>query len=134
MGTLRLGVPGAGGQTVWLDELKTATATFRPGYSDYELTGDGWKASVSMAPALDFHGLICRVEFDRETPLVWQYGGIFWRDNEANTNRVEIADIIARITEPNLQTCRTAWCWRGGTARGPAAQLLAVVGSRLGSL
>ena len=98
MGTLRLGVPAAGGKTNWLDEQSGITATFRPGYTDYQLAG----ARVSIAPALGFHGFICRVEFDKETPLLWQYGGIWWQSSEANTNRVEIAGGVARITEPNL--------------------------------
>ncbi|MCX6911047.1 MAG: GH116 family glycosyl hydrolase, partial [Verrucomicrobia bacterium] len=91
-------VPGAGGKTNWLDEQSGITTTFRPGYTEYQLAG----ARVTIAPTLDFHGFVCRVEFAKETPLLWQYGGIWWQASEANTNRVEIADGIARITEPNL--------------------------------
>jgi hypothetical protein len=98
MGTLRLGIPGPKGATRWLDEQPGITATFRPGYTEYELAG----ARITVAPALDFHGLVCRVEFDRDTPLVWQYGGMWWTASEANANRVEIVSGVARITEPNL--------------------------------
>ncbi|NLC58523.1 MAG: hypothetical protein GX774_16955, partial [Armatimonadetes bacterium] len=104
-GTLRLGVPGADGQTQWFEELPGTTALFRPGYTDYQVTGPGgaWKASVTIAPLLDSHGLVCRIEFDKETPLVWQYGGVWWQESEANANRVEvIGEREARITEPNL--------------------------------
>ena len=68
------------------------TATFRPGYTEYQLADAkaGWKASLRIAPALDFHGLVCRVKFDKEASLVWQYGGMFWVAGEANANRVEI--------------------------------------------
>ena len=49
MGVLRLGAPGAGGKTLWLDEMATATATtFRPGYTEYRIADPalGWKATV----------------------------------------------------------------------------------------
>ena len=97
-GTLRLGVPAAGGRTNWLDEQTGITTTFRPGYTEYQLAG----ARVAVAPAMDCHGFVCRVEFEKETPLLWQFGGIWWQAAEANTNRVEFAAGVARITEPNL--------------------------------
>jgi len=51
--------------------------------TDYQLAG----ARISIAPALEFHGFICRVEFEKETPLLWQYGGMWWQASEANTNQ-----------------------------------------------
>jgi hypothetical protein len=115
MGTLRIGAAQSG-KTLWLDELAGTTALFRPGYSDYQLSGPGWKASLSIAPALDFHGLVCRVEFDRAMPLVWQYGGIAWQTAEANDNRVAIDGPIARITEANLPGGLVLAGWDGSGA------------------
>ena len=119
MGTLRLGIPGADGKTNWLDEQSSITTTFRPGYTEYQLAG----ARVTIAPALDSHGFVCRVEFDKETPLLWQYGGIWWLPSEANKNQVEIADGIARITEPNLPNGLVLAAWDGeGDARTVTAE------------
>jgi len=98
MGTLRLGVPDAADAVRWLDEQPGITATFRPGYTEYQWPG----GRITVAPALDCHGLVCRVAFARETPLVWQYGGLWWSSAEPRANRVEIAGRVARITEPNL--------------------------------
>ncbi len=102
MGTLRLGVLAPDGQIVWLDTLPGAKADFRPGYTDYRLNGSGWKISVRIAPTMEGHGLVCRVEFDQDIRLAWQYGGIWWVASEANANKVEVASNTARITEPNL--------------------------------
>ena len=98
LGSLRLGVRSSDGNTSWLDEQDGITTTFRPGYTEYQLRG----TRITIAPALDFHGLICRVELDREMPLLWQFGGVWWQASEANNNRVEINDGVVRITEPNL--------------------------------
>jgi hypothetical protein len=115
MGTLRLAVPDAAGTLRWLDELPEVTATFRPGYTEYELKDPraGWKASLRVAPALDFHGLVCRVEFDREVPLAWQYGGVWWQPAEANANRAEVRGGEVRITEPNLPNGLVLAGWDG---------------------
>jgi hypothetical protein len=104
LGTLRLGVPAADGTTRWLDELTTVTSTFRPGYSHYQVTDpDGrWKAEIVFAPAPNSNGLVCRVDFDREVPLIWQFGGVWWLPNEKNANHVEINGSQTRITETNL--------------------------------
>lgn len=104
MGTLRLAVPGSDGQLVWLDAVPEVTTTFRPGYTEYALHSarDGWNAKVIVAPAMDFHGMVCRVEFDRPLPLHWQFGGMWWRESDANANRAEVAGTHVRITEPNL--------------------------------
>ncbi len=109
MGTLRLGMPGAGGATNWLDELPGITTTFRPGYTEYQRED----VRVTIAPALDVHGLICRVEFQRETALIWQYGGISWKAGEADANQVEIAGGIARIAEANLPNGLVLAGWDG---------------------
>jgi len=140
MGTLRLGVKTADGRTQWMDELSDVTATIRPGYTQYRL-GDaktGWKASVTIAPAMDFHGFVCRVEFDREMPLIWQYGGIFWLGSEANANRVEIRGPQAQITEPNLPKGLVLAGWDGaGQGRviaGPTGQQAEFVAAKTGRL
>jgi hypothetical protein len=104
MGTLRLAVAGADGLPAWLDTMPDVTAIFRPGYTQYELraaTG-GWNARIMVAPAWDFHGMICHVEFDRPMTLQWQFGGMWWQESEANANRVEQVGSYARVTEPNL--------------------------------
>ena len=86
----------------------------------------GWKAALTIAPAMDFHGFVCRVEFDKEMPLVWQYGNVFWRADENNANRVEIHGRESRITEPNLPNGLVLAGWDGqGEGRavaGPAGQ------------
>lgn len=104
MGTLRLAVPGSDGNLQWLDTIRDVTTTFRPGYTEYALrdTAGTWSAQVVVAPALDFHGMICSVQFDHPMPLHWQYGGVWWQESEANANRVEWVGSEARITEPNL--------------------------------
>jgi hypothetical protein len=118
LGTLRLGLPGPGGKTNWLDEQSGITTTFRPGYTEYRLAG----ARVTMAPALDFHGFVCRIEFDRDTPLLWRYGGIWWQAAEANSNRVEFAAGVARMTEPRLPNGLVLVGWDGaGEGRAVAA-------------
>jgi len=115
MGSLCLGLPGTNGQPVWFHQMPklTVTTTFRPGYTEYELRGEQWNATLRVAPALDFHGLICRVEFDREMPLAWRYGGIYWRGDEANSNRVAVARNEARITEANLPNGLVLAGWDG---------------------
>lgn len=110
LGTLRLGVPAEGGATRWLDEEPGITATFRPGYTHYEFPG----TRVTIAPAFDFHGLVCCVEFDRPTPLRWQYGGIWWQTTERSQNRVALTGGVARITEPNLPNGLLLAGWDGG--------------------
>ena len=75
MGTLRLAVPGSDGNPQWLDTIPGVTTTFRPGYTEYEVSdaAGGWTAKIVVAPAMDFHGMVCRVQFDRPMPLHWQY-------------------------------------------------------------
>ena len=104
MGTLRLAVPGADGSPQWLDSVPGVTTTFRPGYTQYELreAAGGWTATIVASPAMDFHGMICRVEFDRPMSLSWQYGGMWWQESEVNANRVALNGTSAQITEPNL--------------------------------
>ena len=115
MGTLQLGVPGPDGKSslappdAGTDHHHDVSARLH----GLRLRGAHWKATLRVAPALDFHGLICRVEFDREMPLVWRYGGIYWRGDEANSNRVEIAGNEARITEANLPNGLVLAGWDG---------------------
>lgn len=116
MGTLRLGVMTAGGKTVWLEELAHGvTATFHPGYTDYRIDSPvgGIKATLRIAPALDFHGMICRIAFDDPARLVWQYGGVWWQQSENNANKVQIQNQRAIITENNLPGNQVLVGWDG---------------------
>ncbi|MDH7570274.1 MAG: GH116 family glycosyl hydrolase, partial [Armatimonadota bacterium] len=116
MGTLRLGVAGSGGAVRWLDEAPRVEAQFFPGYTDYRVEDPdaGWSAEVSVAPALDFHGMLCRVRFNRDLPLVWQYGGVWWSAGEKNANQVQIRGNVAQITEPrNLPNGLVLAAWDG---------------------
>ncbi len=115
MGTLRLGVRAADGSTFWLDEARAVEATFRPGYTSYRVghPAGAWTATVTIAPARDFHGLVCRVEFDRPAALVWRYGGVWWQQSEANANKVALAGRQARITEANLPNGAVLAAWDG---------------------
>lgn len=129
MGTLRIGVPGTDGKPQWLDELPDTVATFRPGYTEYDISGPAgaWKARVEVAPSMEGHGLICRVAFDRPTPLVWQYGGIWWLAQEDNANKVEIAGGVAKITEANLPNGLVLAGWDG---QGEGKTLTATYGQQ----
>ncbi|NLB96798.1 MAG: hypothetical protein GX785_13940 [Armatimonadetes bacterium] len=115
LGTLRLGVPGAGEGIQWLDTLPGTVTTFWPGYTEYRVAHPdaGWTATVTVAPLLETNGLICRVEFDREVALAWQYGGIWWAETEANRNRVTLEGATARITEANLPNGLVFAGWDG---------------------
>ncbi|NCO89731.1 MAG: hypothetical protein COZ06_19050 [Armatimonadetes bacterium CG_4_10_14_3_um_filter_66_18] len=117
MGTLRLGVRGADGQTLWLDTLQSVT-TFRPGYTEYQVAGpeEAWTASIIVAPALDFHGMVCRVTFDKDVPLVWQYGGVWWQAGENNANRLQLDGRRATIAEANLPNGVVCVGWDGSGA------------------
>ena len=120
LGTLRLGVPGADGKTRWLDEMKTVTTTFRPGYTHYEVTEPqgAWKAEVVVAPSPGSNGMICQVSFDREVPLVWQFGGVWWLSGDNNSNQVQITSNQVRITESKLPNgVSLAGCDADGTRR-----------------
>lgn len=115
MGTLRLAIPVPNTPPKWLDEAAHIRTTFRPGYTRYEISDSDktWKASVLIAPALDGHGMICRVSFDKPTPLLWRFGGIWWLESEQNTNRCEIEAATARFTEPNLPNGLVLAGWDG---------------------
>jgi hypothetical protein len=108
MGTLRLGIVGADDQTHWLDEWANVAATVRPGYTQYQLSDPAVTAtaSVIIAPSLDAHGLVCHIEFDQPTRLCWQYGGMWWKEQEKNANSLTFQTTpygtTAQITEPNL--------------------------------
>ena len=121
LGTLRLGVPGAGEGSsgsircrnrhhllAWLHRYRVA-------HPDA-----GWTATVTVAPSWETNGLICRVEFDREVALAWQYGGIWWAETEANRNRVTLEAPRPGLPRP---TCRMDWSLPAGMARrGPERQ------------
>ncbi len=115
MGTLRLGVPGPDGKPRWMEQVPGVATTYRPGYTEYRVTdaAGGWKARIIVAPAMDFHGMVCRVEFDRPTSLIWQFGGIWWQAAEANANRVELNGQRVRVTEPKLPNALVVAGWDG---------------------
>lgn len=125
MGTLRLGIPGPDGQPVWLDALAlpelSSVTTFRPGYTDYVLKTKDWGATIRVAPTMGFHGMICRVEFDRPMPFLWRFGGISFPRTKTVQNSVVIDGSIARITEPGLTNGLVLAGWDGiGTGRATA--------------
>jgi hypothetical protein len=115
MGTLRLGVPGADGKPLWLDDAAEVQTVFRPGYTEYTIAGPAgaWNGRLSVAPTLGGHGLVCRLGFDRDMPLVWQFGGICWQASEPSANRVDIAGRQARITEACLPNGLVLAGWDG---------------------
>lgn len=115
MGTLRLAVPGADGAPRWLDEAPQVTALFRPGYTEYDVAdqGAGWRVHLAVAPSLGGHGLVCRVDFDRDTPLLWQYGGLWWQPSEEAGNRVELRDGLAVLTAESLPNGVAIAGWDG---------------------
>ena len=116
MGTLRLGVLGRDGKRIWLDSLaRTTTTTFFPGYTDYRVvspTGD-WKASVRIAPASGSHGLICRVEFDGEMALTWQYGEVWLADVKPRGTVVTVSGTAAHFVDANLPNGLVLAGWDG---------------------
>jgi len=114
LGTLRLGV--ADGDTVrWLDELAGVTTTFRPGYTEYSVSGPAaeWTAQIVAAPAPTGNGMLCRVEFDRDVRLVWRFGGVWWQPQEDNANKVDLTGGRVAITEPNLPNGVSLAAWDG---------------------
>jgi hypothetical protein len=115
MGTLRLGVPAADGMVAWLDDVAAVETVFRPGYTTYEISAPdaAWTARLTVAPTLGGHGMVCRVEFDRDTPLLWQFGGICWQDADPRDNRAEIRGNLACITDPGLPNGLVLAGWDG---------------------
>ncbi|MBM4090899.1 MAG: hypothetical protein FJ276_15965, partial [Planctomycetes bacterium] len=115
-GTLRLGVATGDGKTTWLDTLPgTTTATFLPGYTDYQVAAakGEWKATIRVAVASGMHGLICRVEFDRPMPLVWQYGDVFLTEAKPPSTEVTVAGTEARFVTPDLPNGLVLAGWDG---------------------
>lgn len=113
LGSLRLGVPGAAGRVQWLDELgKATTTTFWPGHTDYEIVGPGWKATVRIAPTMGQHGLVCEARFDRPTPLLWQYGNIYFTE-DAPRIQLTLKDGAARFTDAHRTNAVVIAGWDG---------------------
>ncbi len=102
-GTLRLGVV-VSGKVLWLDDYARIETTFRPGYTRYRVrdADAGWTIDLTAAPALDCHGLICRVEADRDLTLVWQWQDMHWTEAAAAGNQVTIDGPRARLTDASL--------------------------------
>ncbi|MBI2302565.1 MAG: hypothetical protein HYU66_26975, partial [Armatimonadetes bacterium] len=125
LGDLRLAVRAADGTLQWLDERPGIVTTFRPGYTLWEVPGDGWRATVTVAPTLHGHGLICRVAFDRAVPLTWEFGGMRWSEAEPASNQVTVAGNTARVTDPSLRNGLSLCGWDGdgqGEAAGQVAR------------
>jgi len=114
LGTLRLGV-AAGDAVRWMDEQPGVTTTFRPGYTEYSVPGPAgeWNAEIVAAPAPTGNGMLVRVALDRDTRLVWRFGGLWWQPQESNANKVELAGDRVVITEPNLPNGVSAATWDG---------------------
>lgn len=104
LGTLRVGAIAADGAVRWFDEIPGTTATFRPGYTSYQVATaeDPWKCAVLVAPAPRGNGLVASIRFDRPTRLAWQFGGVWWQASGRNENHAQLHDGRVRITEPNL--------------------------------
>ena len=127
MGTLRLGVKVADGKVQWLDELPAVTATFRPGYTEYQLADAkaGWKATLGIAPAMDFHGFALprRVRHGSAAGLAVRRHLLALRREQRQPRRDPRP--AARITEPNLPNGIVLAGWdaagEGGESAGPGA-------------
>jgi hypothetical protein len=121
LGTLRLGVPAAAGTVLWLDDVATVATEFRPGYTTYEIRApdEAWVARLAVAPTVGGHGLVCQVEFDREVPLLWQFGSIWWQAADVRDNRVEFRNGYACLTDPGLPNGQVLAGW-DGTGSGHA--------------
>ena len=115
LGTLSIGIALDGGRTQWLHELGKFTTEFRPGYTSYDLAcpDQSWKGSLTIAPAMGFHGFVCSLKFDRPVLLKWQYGGVYWEAGEKNDNQVRIEGDRATITEGNLPNAKVIVGWDG---------------------
>jgi len=87
LGTLRLF--GAGGKPM---DQSGAVTSFRPGYTQYELRDASGRmtAQIVIAPAVDHHGFVCRVEFDKPSPLAWTYDSLYLSASDGATNLVEL--------------------------------------------
>ena len=126
LGTFRLGVPDAKGKVLWLDLLKTTTATFRPGYTKYKVVdpnGAKWNAEITIAPLMDFHGFVCKIKFDKPTPLTWTCSDIFWSRKEKSSNKVMLKERHALITEEKLPNAQILCGWGAeGSAKTAKSQ------------
>ncbi|WP_168433051.1 alpha-L-rhamnosidase-related protein [Pontiella sulfatireligans] len=113
LGTLRLAVPSAAG----LQKMDTypSKTVFRPGYTQYEVSGPKkeWNAAITIAPTLEQHGFVCKVEFDRPMLLEWTYGDLYWSAKETNSNDVGISGCTAELTEKNLPNGVVLVGWDG---------------------
>ena len=129
LGDLRLAIRKADGQPLWLDELPGTTASFYPGYTQYQLRdpAGAWQAAVTVAPTMDFHGFVCKVEFTRDMPLMWQYANLWYKDSEPRANRVATGGRHAILTDASLPNGQVVVGWNGdGDVRpvsGPSGEL-----------
>ena len=129
LGELRLAIRKADGQPLWLDTLPGTTASFYPGYTEYQLREPAgtWQATITVAPALDFHGFICRIEFSRDMPLQWQYANLWYTNGEPRANRVELKGRHAILTDASLPNGQVVVGWNGNgevrSAAGGAGEL-----------
>ena len=128
MGTLRLGVKAADGKVQWLDELREVTATFRPGYTEYQLADAkaGWKACLaSRRPWISTAWFAASSSTRR---CRWSGSTAVSSGGPTRTTPTgsRSAAREARITEPNLPNGLVLAGWDGqGEGRavaGPAGQ------------
>ena len=103
LGVVRLGVPTSAGMQ-WFDETENLKTLFRPGYVVYDVSAPdaSWTAKMTVVPTLDFHGFVCKVEFEAPTRLVWTCGELAWEGAPKAKLRVRPAGKLAELTSPEL--------------------------------
>lgn len=121
LGTVRLGVPGADGKIEWLDKMAESTTTsFFPGYTDYQIERPEWKASLRVASASGIHGMICRVEFDRDVPLVWHFGEVMVDEAKSAPVELSVEGSRCKGSDPDIANLEVFAGW-DGEGRGQLA-------------
>jgi len=108
LGILRIAAIDSKGNKEYLHELQDIKAVFMPGYSKYNLTSGNkeWEVELLIAPALDFHGYIVSLKSDKKIKFSFEFGDLFWRHDEENSNEVSIHENYIELTEKNLPECR----------------------------
>ena len=115
LGELRLAIRNADGQPLWLDTMPGTVANFYPGYTQYQLRdpAGNWQATVTMAPAMDCNGFVCKIQFTRDMPLMWQYSNLWYKDDEPRANRLDPRGRYAILTDTNLPNGQIVVGWDG---------------------
>jgi len=118
LGYIAIAALNDSGDKLWLHERENIATTFMPGYTQYELEGDSdlGDLSLTVAPAMDGHGLILQVDSNRPLKFYVKVYGMTWATDrswngpEFDDNKVERFDRtmpegespIARLTEVNM--------------------------------